>query len=141
MSLRQPRWLVADLVVDNDPEGIERLRPGKEPAVDEERWRPGHTMGLTLPVVLLDRLPELPGIEAPAECARVELKVRGDLTVGLGGEGALVLKDPIVILPELSLFVGAKRSLGGRLGLWVVGKREIAVDEPDFVPVGLLNLL
>jgi hypothetical protein len=46
-----------------------------------------------------------------------------------------------VILPELSLFVGAKRGLGGRLGFGVVGKRIIAINEPNLVPVGLLNLL
>ena len=46
-----------------------------------------------------------------------------------------------MILPELSLFVGAKPGLGGRLGFGVVGKREIAVDESDFFPVGLFNLL
>jgi hypothetical protein len=46
-----------------------------------------------------------------------------------------------VILPELSLFVGAERGLSGRLSFGVVGKREIAIDEQDLVPVGLLNLL
>jgi hypothetical protein len=46
-----------------------------------------------------------------------------------------------VILPELPLVVGAQSGFGGRLGLGVVGKREIAIDEPDFVPIGLLNLL
>lgn len=69
------------------------------------------------------------------------MKVRGDPTVGLGRKRALVLEDPIVVLPELSLFVSAKRGLRGRLSFRVVGKREIAIDEPDFVPVGLLNLL
>lgn len=130
-----------NLVFDDCLECLEWLRPGKEPAVDEERRRSGHTHGLTLPVVLLDRLPELPGIEALAECAGVELQVGGDLTVGPGGKRALVLEDPIVILPELSLFVSAKRGLRGRLSFGVVGKRVVAIDEPDFVPVGLLNLL
>jgi hypothetical protein len=46
-----------------------------------------------------------------------------------------------MILPELTLFVRAKRGLGGRLSFGVVGKREIAINQPDFVPVGLLNLL
>ncbi|HLE72136.1 MAG TPA: hypothetical protein VJH87_20830 [Vicinamibacteria bacterium] len=133
--------LVTDFVVDDRPEGFERLRPGKEPAVDEERRRSRHTQRLTLLIVLLDRFLELPRIEALAEGAHVELKVGGDLTIGLGRKRALVLEDAIMILPELSLFVGAKPGLGGRLGFGVVGKREIAVDESDFFPVGLFNLL
>jgi len=92
-------------------------------------------------IVLLDRLAVLPGIEALAEGARVELKLRGDLPVGRCGESALILEDPIVILPELPLIVGAQGRFGRGLGFGMVGKREIAIDEPDFVPVGLLYLL
>jgi hypothetical protein len=133
--------LVSDFVFDDCLERLERLRPGKEPAVDEERRGPGDTQRPTLPEVLLDRFTELPGSEALAECARVEQKVGGELTVRLRGKRSLVLEDEIVILPELSLFVGAKRGLGGRLGFGVVGKRIIAINEPNLVPVRLLNLL
>jgi len=82
-----------------------------------------------------------PGVEALGEGAGVELKLRRNLTVGRGGKRALILENPIVILPELPLVVGAQGGFGGRLRLGMVGKREIAIDEPDFVAVGLLNLL
>jgi hypothetical protein len=92
-------------------------------------------------IVLFDRLAVLAGIEALAEGAGVELKLRGDLPVGRRGKRALILEDPIVILPELPLIVGAQRRFGRRLGFGMVGKREVAIDETDLVPVGLLNLL
>ncbi len=92
-------------------------------------------------IILLDRLPVLPGVEALAEGARVELQLRGDLTVGRGGQRALVLENPVVVLPELSLLMGAQGGFCSRLGFGVVGKREIAIDEPDFIPVGFFDLL
>jgi hypothetical protein len=46
-----------------------------------------------------------------------------------------------VVLPELALVVSAERRLRGRLSFGMVGKREIAIDEPDFVPVRLFDLL
>ncbi len=133
--------LIADLVVDDRFEGLERLRPGKESPGDEERGRPGHAEGAAVLVVLLDRLAMRPGIEALGEGAGVELKLRGDLQVGRRGKRALILENPIVILPELPLVVRAKGGFGGRLGFGMVGKREVAIDEPDLVAVGLLNLL
>jgi hypothetical protein len=92
-------------------------------------------------VVLLDAVAVFAGIEALGESGRVELKLRCELTVGRGGKRALILEDPIVILPELPLIVGAQGRFGGRLGFRVVGEREVAIDESDLVAVGLLDLL
>jgi hypothetical protein len=132
---------VGDLVVDDRLESLKGLRAGKEPAVDEERGSPGHTQRLTFPIVPVDVRPELPGIDALSEGRGIEVEVRRDLAVRRGGKVALVLEDPIVVLPELALLVGAERGLGRRLGFGVIGKRIVAIDESDLVAVGLLDLL
>ncbi len=130
-----------DLLVDDGPERVERLRSGEEPAVDEERWSRVHTVLTTLLVVHLDGWPVLARVETLSERRGVEVEVRGELAVRGRGKRALVLEDPVVVLPELSLLVGAERGLRRRLGLGMVRKREVAVDETDFVAVGLLDLL
>jgi hypothetical protein len=133
--------LFCDFFVDDCLESLERLRSGKEPAVDEKRGRSGHTHRLTFPVILLDGRTVLSGIEALAEGARVECQICGDLPVGHGGQRPLVLEDPIVELPELALVMSAERGLSGGVRFGVVGKREITINEPDLVSVSLLDLL
>ena len=62
--------------------------------------------------------------------------------VGKGGpEGPLVLHDLVVVFPELTLFLGAQRRLGGRHGPGMAAKREVAKDNPDIVAVGVADLL
>ncbi len=83
----------------------------------------------------------LPRIETLPEGTRVERQIGSELPVDRGGQRALVLEDPIVVLPELTLVVSAKRGLGGGLGFGMVGKREITIDESDLVSVSLFDLL
>ena len=132
---------VGDLVVDDRLESLEGLSPGQEPAVDEERRSPGHAQRLAFPKLPVDVLAELTGIDTLAEGRGVQVEVGRDLTIGSGGKAALVLEDPVVVFPELALLVGAERGLGRRLGFGVIGKRIVAIDEPDLVAVRLLDLL
>jgi hypothetical protein len=83
----------------------------------------------------------LSGLEAFPEGAGVQVQIRRDLPVDSGGERTLVLEDSIVVLPELPLIVRAQRGLGRGTGFGMIRQRVVAIDEPDFVSVGLFNLL
>ena len=89
----------------------------------------------------MNRLRELAGIETLVERSGLEPQVGGKLLqVGIS-ERALVLENLVMVFPELALGVSAEGRLGGRCGLRVIGEREIAVDESNFVTVGGFDLL
>jgi len=56
-------------------------------------------------------------------------------------ERTLILENFVVVLPELSLRVGAKSGFRGGLSLRMIGKGVIAIDETNFVAVSAFNLL
>jgi hypothetical protein len=130
-----------DFFVDDHPERVEGLRAREEPAVDEECGGGVHANRTPLSGVRLDRRTELARVETLSERRGVEVEVRRELAVRGRRKSALVLEDPIVVLPELSLLVGAEGGLRGRLGLGMIRKRKVAVDDADFIAVGLLDLL
>ena len=68
----------------------------------------------------LNRGPELARVDAFVELSGVEAQVGGNLFQALRAQGSLVLEQTIVIIPELSLFVGAKRRFGSRRRMPVI---------------------
>lgn len=103
--------LPGQLLVDNRLEGIEGLRAGQKPPVDEEgRSRIDAELG-SLTKIILDRGPETARIETFVELFAVETEVGRDPCQILVTEGALVLEEAVVILPETSLLVRTERGL------------------------------
>ena len=109
-----------ELFVDDSFERFERLRPGQETAVDEKGRRPVDTRVIPrllvcfddrLVAVLVDTGIEAGGVHAQIGGRLLEIRVRQ-----LSGLG----EQPIVIRPELTLFVGALGRFGGRPRLGMV---------------------
>lgn len=117
------------------------MRSRQKPAIDEKRRGGVDSERAAGNVVSLDVFPELAGVEALVERARIETEIRGEAFQVGRGERALVLENRVVILPELALLVGAKRRLGRGRRLRVIRQREVTIDEANFVAVSLFNLL
>src|SRR5690606_3623791 len=133
---RRAGSLLGELFVDDRLEDLEGLRAGDEAAVDEERRRAdagaallrGLHVGVDRGLVALavEGLLELVHVDA-ADLLR-ELLVLGP------PEGALVLEEQLVVLPELlvaALTEHLTRGLRGGVRLVVEGEREIAPDDAD----------
>src|SRR5262245_55343031 len=98
----QLRRLSRELFVDDALEGLERLGPAQDPAVDEKRRRTGHARCFTSFQVRFDVGGEPVGVEAFAEPGGIEANRRGVLLQIAVGELALVFEEVIVVLPELA---------------------------------------
>ena len=138
---RTPEPLVSELFLDDRPERLERLCARDEPSIHEEGRRGVDAELVAGGVIVLNRLRKLAGVETLVEGSGIEPQVGGKLLqVGIR-KRALILENLVVVFPELALGVSAEGRFGGRRGLRVIGEREIAVDESNFVTVRGFDLL
>jgi len=122
-------------------EGLERLSPRQESAIDEESRRCVYAKSTALLIVGPDRLAKLSRVEALVERLYVEPQIGRHLLQVVVSERPLILENLVVVLPELSLCVGAKSGFRGGLSLRMIGKGKIAINETNLVAVSAFNLL
>jgi hypothetical protein len=83
----------------------------------------------------------LAAVQALVEGAGVQAQLAGVALEAGHVQGCLVVKQQVVVLPELLLVIGALRRLGGLLSVRMRAEREVADGKPDLVAVGLLELV
>ena len=130
-----------DLLVDDRLEGIEGAGAGDLAAVDEEVGGAARAeLGADLHV-LVDLGLEAAAVEVGLELLDVQPEVLGVGLEVLTGQGALVLEELVVHLPELALGAGGQGGLGGGHGVLVEGQRVVAEGDGHLVAIGVQDLL